>query len=235
MATPGSFHIVNAGAGDADNITRRGWRILQQADLVIASERQRERFADALGGKEVMDGGHGLFTELARRWLSEEEAAGQEVAVRQKLEAADAGGKRIVLLESGDTGLFSPYRGYLKAFAHLKPELVPGVSSFNAANALLAQPILGDAVQRLQMSDLDTLMQAKAPYPGTWVLFCMGLDLPRLIEKVQALYPGETRLALVINAGYAKHEVLRCTVAEMGLLADRDIWFPYCIIYLGLG
>lgn len=234
MTRQGSFHIVNAGAGDADNITRRGWHVLQQAELVIASERRRERFAEALAGKAVMDGGHGLFTELARRWLSEEEAAQQEAAVRQKLVAAHAAGKRMVLLESGDTGLFSPYRGYLRAFAHFKPVLVPGVSSFNAANALLAQPILGDAVQRLQMSDLATLMQAKAPYPGTWVLFCMGLDLPRLVEKVQALYPSETQVAFIINAGYAEHEVIRCTVAEMGQHAGRDFWFPYCIIYLGL-
>lgn len=234
MTTRGTFHIINAGPGERDNITLRGWRTLEQADLVIASPRQRERFADALAGKEVIDGGHGLFTELAIRWASVEEVAEQEATLRRTVDAAHAAGRAIVVLESGDHAIFSPYRGYLRAFAHLQPELVPGVSSFNAANALLAQPILGDEVQRLQMSDLDALMQAQAPYPGTWVLFCMGLDLPRLVEKVQALYPPETRVAFIINAGYAEHEVIRCTVEQMGQHAGRDFWFPYCIIYLGL-
>src|SRR5699024_10964070 len=176
MAEQPRFFIVNTGPGEKENITLKGHRILQAADLVIASTRQRERFAEELAGKEVIDGGHGLFSSLALRRLSAEEAEQQEATMREKLESAHAAGQTIVLIESGDIGLFSPYRGYLTAFRHFKPQLVPGASSFNAANALLAQTILGEGNRRLLMSDLESFMQAdRNCLPDVWVLFCMGL------------------------------------------------------------
>ncbi|WP_449042372.1 SAM-dependent methyltransferase [Paracoccus sp. (in: a-proteobacteria)] len=229
------FFIVNAGAGAHDNITLRGYRILQQADLVIASDSQRKRFADELAGKQVIDGGHGLFDDLALRRLDPDEAARQQDAIRQRIEAAHAEGQTIVLLESGDAALFSPYRGYLTAFRHLQPELVPGVSSFNAGNAALAQSLLHDQNQRLQLSGLAAFMEAgRNCLPDSWVLFCMGLDLPRLIDKARELYPADTAMALVLNAGYPDCEVIRCSVGDLDRLADREIAFPYCLIYIGL-
>lgn len=233
MTGQGRFFIVNAGAGERDNITLKGYRTLQQADLVIASQRLREQFASELEGKEVMDGGHGLFTDLALRRLSEEEAAAREAQVRAQLEAAYAAGKRIVLLESGDIALFSPYRGYLEAFRHLHPQLVPGVSSFNAANAVLAQPILGDQSHRLQLSGLQAIMQADGRFlPDVWVLFCMGLELPALLAQIRRLYPAEAQVAVILDAGYPGHELIRCAVGQLDSIADREFEFPYCIMYI---
>lgn len=229
------FYIVNTGAGERENITLKGYRTLQAADLVIASEGQRKRFAAELAGKAVIDGGHLLFGDLRARRISPEEATRQETAIREQVEAAHASGQTIVVLESGDAALFSPYRGYLDAFRHLEPELVPGVSSFNAANAALAQSLLHRQEQRLQLTGLTAFMEADGSnLPDTWVLFCMGLDLPRLIEKISALYPADTEAALVINAGYPDCEVIRSRVGELDRLADREIAFPYCLIYIGL-
>lgn len=229
------FYIVNTGAGIRENITLRGYQLLQEADLIIASEGQRKRFAADLAGKEVVDGGHGLFSDLALRRISAEEAAEQEAAIRTRIEAAHAAGQTIILLESGDAALFSPYRGYHSAFRHLAPEFVPGVSSFNAANAALGQSLLHDQSHRLQLSGLAALMQAqKGDLPDSWVLFCMGLDLPEVIAKVQALYPSTTKVALVINAGYPDCEVIRTTAHGLDDHAGRDIAFAYCLLYLGL-
>lgn len=235
MSQQGRFFIVNAGAGVRENITLKGYRILQSADLVIASEGQRKQFAEDLAGKEVIDGGHGLFTDLALRRLSEEEAERQQAVILEKLNDAHAAGKTIVLLESGDIGLFSPYRGYLSAFRHLKPELIPGVSSFNAANAALAQPLLDKQTQRLQLSGLKALMEADPQcLPDTWVLFCMGLELAVVISRIQSLYPADTVVGFVINAGYDDCEVIRCAVADLGRYADKDVSFAYCMLYIGL-
>jgi len=233
--TAGRFLIVNAGPGTRDNITLRGWHLLQAADLVIASESQRQRFAEDLAGKEVIDGGHGLFTDLALRRITPEEAARREAEIRGTVETAHAAGKTIVLLESGDAALFSPYRGYLEAFRHLNPELVPGVSSFNAANAALARSILHRQTQRLQMSGLSAFMEADgSSLPDIWVLFAMGLDLPALVAKAQGLYPPETRVAFVLNAGYPEGEVIHLTVGELDRIVGREIAFPWCIIYIGI-
>lgn len=232
----GRFHIVNAGAGARDNITLRGLRILQGADLVIASAGQRERFAGDLAGKEVIDGGHGLFTWMVRRNRPEEEAQALEDEMRARINAAHAAGQSIVLLESGDMALFSPYRGYLDAFAHLDPVLVPGVSSFNAANALLGAPLLDELDQRLRLSGLEALMQADpACLPDRWVLFCMGLDLPANLDRIAELYPPETRVALVVRAGWPDAEVIRLRVAELDRIRERDFAFYEVMIYIGPG
>ncbi|MFV0370403.1 MAG: hypothetical protein ACK5JI_01980, partial [Azonexus sp.] len=104
-----------------------------------------------------------------------------------------------------------------------------------AANAALAQSLLHRQEQRLQLTGLTALMASDDRcLPDTWVLFCMGLALPRLIEKIRALYPAETETALVINAGYPDCEVIRSRVGELDRLADREIAFPYCLIYIGL-
>lgn len=235
MSARGRFFIVNAGPGVRENITLRGYQVLQQADLVIASESQRKRFAQDLQNKEVIDGGHGLFSDMALRRLTPEEAQRQQEALLERLNNAHAAGQTIVLLESGDISLFSPYRGFLQAFAHLQPELIEGVSSFNAANALLGRPLLNKRSQRLQLSGLTAFMEADpACLPDTWVLFCMGLDWPELIDRMQALYPADTQLALVINAGYPEHEVIECRVGELGAWREKEIAFPYCMIYIGL-
>ncbi|MBW7922388.1 MAG: hypothetical protein H3C51_09845 [Rubellimicrobium sp.] len=235
MPDSGRFFIVNAGAGARDNITLRGLRLLQGADLVIASPAQRDRFAADLAGKEVIDGGHGLFTWMARRNRSEDEARAIEDAMRARINAAHAAGRCIVLLESGDMALFSPYRGYLDAFALLDPVLVPGVSSFNAANALLGVPLLDELDQRLRLSGLEALMQADpACLPERWVLFCMGLDLPLHLDRIAALYPPETEIALVVRAGWPDSEVIRLRVAELDRIRTRSFAFYEVMIYIGL-
>lgn len=234
MATQGQFFIVNTGAGDKDNITLKGYRIVQSADLVIASQRQRQRFADDIADKEAIDGGHGLFMDMVRRHFSEQEAQAQEQAMRDKVNGAYRAGQTIVLMESGDISLFSPYRGYLSAFAHLKPQLIPGVSSLNAANAALGLPLLGDKADRLQLSGLDALDRTTPETaPDTWVLFCMQLDLAHTTERIQALYSSDTELAFIHNAGTTDCRVEITTVGQLHQFADEDIDWPRCLIYLG--
>lgn len=234
MTTQGQFFIINTGAGDKDNITLKGHRIMQSADLIIASAGQRQRFADEIADKEVIDGGHGLFTNMVRRHVSEEEAQEKEQAMRDKINGAYEAGQIIVLMESGDISLYSPYRGYLDAFAHLKPQLIPGVSSFNAANAALALPLLSDEADRLQLSGLKALDHTTPETaPNTWVLFCMQLDMARTTERIQTLYSSDTELAFIHNAGTQNCHVMTTTVGQLDQFTDEDIDWPRCLLYIG--
>lgn len=236
MTTRGQFFIINTGAGDKDNITLKGYRIMQSADLIIASAGQRQRFAEDIADKEVIDGGHGLFTDMVRRHVSEEEAQNKEQSMRDKLNRAYEAGQTIVLIESGDISLYSPYRGYLWAFAHLQPQLIPGVSSLNAANAALALPLLGDETDRLQLSGLKALDETTPETaPDTWVLFCMQLDMAHTTERIQALYSRDTKLAFVHNAGTPDCHIMTTTVDQLNQFTDEDIDWPRCLLYIGLG
>lgn len=149
----GQLYLVSAGIGDAENITLKAYNILKMADVVIAMPMVSQVFEELLSDKQLLDAGHGLFTDLAKRGLNAEalvQLQQKEAALAQQLRGFWAEGKTIVVLEMGDPCIFGPQVGYLKAFKDLKPTVIPGISSFNAANALLAQPLLAQG-KRLQL------------------------------------------------------------------------------------
>lgn len=231
----GKFYIVNVGAGAKDNVTLKGYRLIQQADVVIVSESQRERFATEIADKQILDGGHGLFASFSRPPSDPQAKQQLEDNIRRDLGAAYRAGKTIVLIESGDIAIFSPYRGFLSEFAYMQPVLVPGISSFNAANAALGQTILTERYQQLQLSGLDAIMQSDGHnLPDTWVLFCMHLDLPELINKIQQLYAPDKNMAFILKAGYPDCQVIKTKVGNLDQYVNLDIFWPHCLIYIGI-
>lgn len=233
----GRLYLVSTGVGDADNITLRAQRLLQEADLVVGLPGQCQRLGDLLAGKEILDAGHGLFTPLALRNRSEAEVAEQEQQVQQAVRAAWQQGKTIAVIEMGDPCLFGPQVGYLQAFADLEPEVIPGISSFNAANALLAQPILQGKDMRLQLSGLQALEQASADCrPERWVMFSMGFDMPAVIERLQQLYPPTTPISLALEAGFANQRLLQAPLGHLAArLEQEQEELPWaCLIYVGV-
>lgn len=231
----GRLYLIGTGVGDADNITVRALRLLQQADLIVGLSGQCQRLGSLLSGKEIMDSGHGLFTPLALRNRSETEVAEQEQQVQQAVRAAWHQGKTIAVIEMGDPCLFGPQVGYLQAFADLKPEVIPGISSFNAANALLARPVLQGTDMRLQLSGLQALENARADYlPDCWVMFSMGLDMPAVIQRLQQLYPPDTPVALVLEAGFVNQRLLQAPLQELAARVDQEELPWACLIYVGV-
>ena len=50
-------------------------------------------------------------------------------------------GKTVSILGSGDPTIYGPNMWYMEAFEDLNPEIVPGISCFNAANASLKKGV----------------------------------------------------------------------------------------------
>ncbi|MFB1011904.1 MAG: SAM-dependent methyltransferase [Thiopseudomonas sp.] len=231
----GRLLLVSTGIGEPDNLTLRAQRAIQQADLVVGLPGQCPRVENLLQDKQVLDAGHGLFTELARRNRSAAEVEEHEQQIQQQIRAAWAQGQTIVVLEMGDPCLFGPQAGYLQAFADLNPEVIPGISSFNAANALLARPLLKGKAHRLQLSGLDALECASQDgLPDSWVMFSMGLDMPAVIRRLEQLYPPETGIALIMDAGFNQQRLIEASLADLPTrLADAEIPWA-CLIYVGV-
>lgn len=216
VANQGDFALVSVGIGDPDNMTLRAYRTLAAADLVIGMKHVCEGLAEYLQGKQVEDAGHGLFTSLAREGNDRQQVRQREAALREKIEAAYAAGQKIVVLEFGDPFLFGPQRGYLQAFAHLNPRIVPGMSSFNAANALIERPLLGGQSRRLCMTTLAHLPPLEAEVPDLLVLFAMQMDFSRLVTALKRGYADNTPVVLVFHAGFrARQHCLRTTLGDL--------------------
>ncbi len=225
--------LISVGVGDPDNITLRAHKSLAQADVVFCMSRVRNRFADLLAGKPVHEAGHGLFTPLARRDASDAEVDAMESQTRQTIRKALAEGKTVAILDYGDPCLYGPQAGYLHEFRDLDPVVIPGVSSFNAANAALATNIADGARSRSVV--LTAARNADVAYRGddrldklaetrsTMVIFTMGIDLPRVVEQLSRHYPADIEVALVCYAGEIERQsVQRATLATVLELVGKN-------------
>ncbi|WP_320056199.1 SAM-dependent methyltransferase [Desulfuromonas thiophila] len=262
-AGQGAFYLVSTGVGDADNMSVRAWRTIERADVVLAMqpEQAREKYAALLKDKPVYPAGHGLFGRMPQRLAvasaqggrrpgpaAAPELADQQQQTRQIVRDAVAAGKTVVLLDAGDPTIYGPQTGYLREFADLAPQVIPGISSFNAANAALGRGITEGRPSR---SVILTAAAGKTPnapdgYHGrdsltelaksqsTLVFFTMGLNLPDVVAQLKTSYPADTPIALVLHAGSAaRQRVVRATLESIvAQLGDEPLPFEH-LIYVG--
>lgn len=243
-AKPGKLSLVSIGIGDPDNITVKAQRTLWQADLIFGTQRVRDLFPDLVASKPFHPAGHGMFTPMQRRHMPEADALQLEARTRSLVREAVASGQNVVVVDYGDPLLYGPQSGFLKEFRDLSPEVVPGVSSFSAANAALATALTSSANGQSVILSLakcaapgyqgnDTLARL-AQTRSTMALFTMKADLPRVVDELRQHYPGDTPVAIVLYAGMqAQQRVLRATLDTL-LDATRNELLPFeHMIYVG--
>lgn len=229
----GKFYLVSTGIGDTDNMTLRAHKIISKADVIIGLPFLRANLGALLDGKQQEESYHGLFTPLALRHADAAEVARRESHARYVIRGAYADGKTIVLLDYGDPSIFGPQIGYVKEFADLNPKVIPGISSLNAANAALGQPLLNLASASLQVCALDGL-QGKGISPAAMVFFTMRMNIDTLIAQLRADYPLTTPVALVLYAGFeTQQKVVRATLGSL-VQVTKGLELPWeYLIYIG--
>jgi precorrin-4 methylase len=127
-----------------------------------------------------------------------------------------------------------------KEFEDLKPVVIPGLSSFNAANAALGRAVTtakhtkSVILTRGDFGEETDTIERLGVHRATMVLFTMRTKFEESIKKFSVNYPPETPVAVVKYAGHAdKEEVIRAT---LGTIFDRvhgdDLPFPY-LVYVG--
>ncbi len=111
--------VVGCGPGGRDYLTKAAMDSVDNAELVIGATRLLEMFPDIRATKIELD------TKISRALdLMEDKLKGVDVTV----------------LVSGDPGLFSLSNLIIKRFGRDKVKVIPGVSSVQAAFALLGLP-----------------------------------------------------------------------------------------------
>ena len=133
---------------------------------------------------------------------------------------------------------------YMEAFEDLKPEIVPGVSSFNAGNGALKKEVTaGKKKQSVILTspyvnreltgsdDIENLAAAKA----SMVIFTMRLDFEDVVIKLRKHYPDDTPIAIVLYAGYqAKERVIQGTLSTINAQLKKEGTLPFeNLIYVG--
>ena len=213
FAARGSLSLVSMGTGDPDNMTIRAKKTIDAADLFFVMG-GKNRYPELINDKPVYNAEHGLFGKGgARPRRSPEEAEKLRIENRKIIRDAVTAGKNVVILDNGDPCIFGPHIGYMEEFSDLKPVLVPGISSFNAANAVLKTSVVkGDA--RAVMLTIGSVENGRDEFlarqisDGITLVFFMVRDMDKFISAMGAKLPGDTPAAVISNAGSSEKEKL---------------------------
>jgi precorrin-4 C11-methyltransferase len=201
----GKVTFVGAGPGDPELLTLKGRRALASADVVV--------YAGSLVPEPVL--GHASPTAALHNSapLTLEE-------VMDRLIAAVRAGKRVVRLHSGDTSLYSAIQEQMTRLDEvgIDYEVIPGISSFQAAAAALtAELTLPEVVQTVILTRTagETAMpvdEALADLARHQATLCIFLSA-RLADSVQAqllsAYPPETPTAILYRVSWPDEKIIR--------------------------
>ncbi len=245
------LYLVSTGNGDPDTITLKAVNTIRDSDIVFCHERLRNKFPDLLEGKEIHDPGFGIFAvygksksqfKMNKRFDYDEKMARFEKINRIIRDAVKAG-KTVSVLCSGDPTIYGPNMWYMEAFEDLNPDIVTGVSCFNAANAALkkgitsgikAHSVILTATFGREDYDGPDSIEKLASHQATMAFFTMFMNMEAVVEKLKTHYPADTPVAVVSHAGYRDKE--QVIVATLDTILDkirgRETGFEY-MLYVG--
>ncbi|BBO90573.1 SAM-dependent methyltransferase [Desulfosarcina ovata] len=267
VSGPGTLLLVSMGTGDTDNMTMRARQAVAAADIVFTMGARTDYYGELLARKTVYDAGHRLFFQGETRSgpghpgpkppqkklkgktptgaghgprmdKSPEEIAAQREKTRRIIRDAVAAGKHVVILDNGDPTIFGPHIDYMREFDDLNPGIVPGISSFNAANAALQTSLVsGDAMAvTLTIGRLEggrDKMIAGMIDAGETLVFFMVRDLNGFVTSLNALVSADTPVAIVSWAGSReKQRVIRGTLGTI-LETVGGERVPNYLLYVG--
>ena len=220
-------HIVGAGPGDPELITRKGYRLVQEADVVI--------YAGSLVNPAILEAcKEGCEIHNSASMSLDDVLAVTKASVEE--------GKTVVRLHTGDPAIYGAIQEQMDALKEMGItfDVTPGVSSFLATAAALQQEY---TLPNVTQTVIITRMEGRTPMPEKEKLsmlashgatMCIFLSV-QMIEKVAAElieggYDKTTPVAIVVKASWPDQRIIRGTletiadvVAEEGVIRQAMI------------
>lgn len=241
----GAIHLVGMGPGDPELVTMKAARILKEADCVFCFDYLQAEVARFAPPEKITVASALLMGRFRGQAIEELPPQLQDRARRSAKEAAKflpqvrqlvASGKKVVFADAGDPTVYCPWSWVMEDFADLEPIVVPGLSSFNAANATLRQSVTkkGGSILLSAGDDLGT-PDEHGRMTTMLVLFTHRVKLNGLLPRLQSRYPADTPIAVVSEASYEQQQVIFATLGTiLEELGDTELPHLY-LIYVGDG
>ncbi len=243
----GRYVLVGVGAGDPDLASLRALKVIEEADVIFAHKGISERFGAQLQGKQVIEGYHRLFpfygrkcselteAERAREGMSCEEYHRKQAELASMVRKAVSEGKTVAMLDNGDPLIYGPCSWTLTELQDLRPEVVPGLSSFNAANAALGAGVTEGRGSHSVLLASGWSVDEMAVHRATMALFTMRTEFGKFIDSLSKHYPPDTPVAIVSSAGYKEKEnVIRGTLGTIHDQVGGEGKLPFeYLLYVG--
>jgi len=204
-------YFVGAGPGDPDLLTVKAERLLRSCRCCI--------YAGSLVSPEVV----ALLPPSAERHDSAELTLAQVVALYREAQKRDVD---VVRLHSGDPAIYGAIREQMNELDKLgiAHEVVPGVSSFQAAAAALGVELTAPEVAQ---TIILTRTSGRTPLPPeqeigrlaqSHATLCIFLSAPKLEEITATLAPHYGRdcpAAVVYRASWPDQKIIKGTLADI--------------------
>jgi len=138
----GKLYVVGIGPGNYEEMTLHALEVIGKADIIVGYKTYIDLLKDNVKNKEVIV--NGMRGEVERC------SKGIDMALE---------GKNVAIISSGDPGVYAMAGLTLEMISkkeiEIEVEIVPGITSANAAAASLGAPIMHDHVY-ISLSDLMT-------------------------------------------------------------------------------
>ena len=233
----GEVYLVGAGPGDAELLTLKALRLMQQADVVLY---------DNLVSKDILS----LIRRDAKRVSVAKAKGGHSIAqseINTELVRLAQEGKRVCRLKGGDPFIFGRGGEELASLveAEIPFQVVPGISAANGCAAYAGIPLthrdFADSVtfvtgHRKDHGYFDLPWEALSTDRQTLV-FYMGLTSAELIKEklVESGMSAETPVAVVEQGTRADQRVLITNLDELSKeIANNRFTSPALIIVGGV-
>jgi len=217
----GKVYFVGAGPGDPELLTRKAWKLLRSADVVLH---------DALVSPEILAlaGAQAALIDVGKR-CGRQSTAQQKI--HEQLIAQAGAGRMVVRLQGGDPLVFGRAGEEMSALraAGVEFEIVPGVTSASAAAAaaqisltnrrVASHLIFLSAHRRNGEFVVDWASVAKPD--ATLAIYMPGHNYERVArELLKAGLPATTPCVIVSGASTAAELILRVDLATLPELPE---------------
>ncbi len=226
-----TVYFIGAGPGAADLITVRGQRLLSRCPVCLyaGSIMPADLLAWCPPDARVVDTGPLTLEQIIA-----------------ELADADAAGRDVARLHSGDPSLYSALAEQCRRLDRLgiEYEIVPGVPAFAAAAAALRRELTVPAVaQTVILSRVATVSTAMPPGEDLTTLARSGatLVLHLAVAQIDTIVPqllaggyqAHTPAAVVAFASWPEQRVLRGTLADIGQQVHEAQITKTAVIFVG--
>ncbi len=212
-------HIVGAGPGDPELITRKGYRLVTEADIVI--------YAGSLVNPEIL--------KACKEGCEIHNSATMNLdEVLAVMKAGVEAGKTVERLHNGDPAINCAIQEQMDALSEMNIDydVTPGVSSFLATAAALKQEY---TLPNVSQTVIITRMEGRTPMPPKEKLamlaaheatMCIFLSVQMLdsvvAELVKGGYAPTTPVAIVVKASWPDQRIIRGTLETIADIVSKE-------------
>ncbi|AGA30091.1 precorrin-4 C(11)-methyltransferase [Singulisphaera acidiphila] len=209
--TKGTVYFIGAGPGDPDLITVRGRALIERCPVCL--------FAGSLVPRVIVS--------CAPAGAVVRNSASMHLdAIVALMTEASAEGKDVARVHSGDPSLYGAIAEQMRRLdeCEVPYEVVPGVSSYQAAAAALKieltpagknqSVILTRAAGRTGVPEVDDLAALGSHGTGM-ALFLSADQMVEVVTALQPRYGPEAPVVVAYRVGWPDQQFLRCSLAEV--------------------